>query len=94
VPSLLALPFLSLLPAAGRDYVPLSEPPTTGRQSTANVMVGMLITLVGAVVLAVAWAAQRVGFLPYLIALEAVGMFVAYRLLGAHIRRRPLRREA
>src|SRR5207253_1395745 len=46
VPSLLALPFLSLLPAAGRDYVPLSEPPTTGRQSTANVVVGMLITLV------------------------------------------------
>jgi len=45
-------------------------------------------------VLAVAWAAQRVGFLPYLIALEAVGMFVACRLLGAHIRRRPLRREA
>ena len=60
----------------------------------ANVVVGMLITLVGAVVLAVAWAAQRVGFLPYLIALEAVGMFVACRLLGAHIRRRPLRREA
>ena len=94
VPSLLALPFLSLLPAAGRDYVPLSEPPTTGRQSTANVVVGMLITLVGAVVLAVAWAAQRVGLLPYLIALQVVVMLAACRLLGAHIRRRPLRREA
>lgn len=94
VPSLLALPFLSLLPAAGRDYVPLSEPPTTGRQSTANVVVGMLITLVGALVLAVAWAAQRVGLLPYLIALQVVVMLAACRLLGAHIRRRPLRREA
>ncbi|HUE29521.1 MAG TPA: hypothetical protein VMR79_01530 [Verrucomicrobiae bacterium] len=94
VPSLLALPFLSLLPAAGRDYVPLSEPPTTGRQSTANVVIGMLITLVGAMVLAVAWAAQRAGVLPHLIALQAVVMLAACRLLGAHIRRRPLRREA
>jgi len=93
VPSLLALPFLSLLPAAARDYVPFSEPPTTGRQSTANIVVGMSITLVGAVMLAAAWAAERAGHLPHLIALEAIGMFVACRLLGAHIRRRPLRRE-
>ena len=92
VPSLLALPFLSLLPAAGRDYVPLSEPPTTGRQSTANVVVGMVITLLGATVLAVAWAAQAAGLLPHLIALEAVVVFVACRALGARIRRRPLRR--
>jgi len=49
---------------------------------------------VGAVVLAVAWAAQRVGFLPYLIALQVVVMLAACRLLGAYIRRRPLRREA
>src|SRR5438876_11768780 len=48
LPSLLVLPFLSLLPAAARDYVPLSEPPTTGRQSSTNVVIGMLITVVGA----------------------------------------------
>ena len=73
--------------------MPFSEPPTTGRQSTANIVVGMSITLVGAVMLAAAWAAERAGHLPHLIALEAIGMFVACRLLGAHIRRRPLRRE-
>src|SRR5438034_733082 len=93
VPSLPALPFLSLLPAAARDYVPFSEPPTAGRQSTANIVVGMSITLVGAAMLAAAWAAERAGHLSHLIALEAIGMFVACRLLGAHLRRRPLRRE-
>jgi len=57
-------------------------------------VIGMLITLVGAVVLAVAWAAQRAGFLLHLIALEAIVLFAACRVLGAHIHRRPLRREA
>jgi len=91
VPSLLALPLFSLLPAALRDYVPLSEPPTTGRQSTANVVIGIGITLAGAVTLAVSWAVRSVGYLPHLIAAELVILAVAYRALAARIRNRPIR---
>jgi len=93
LPSLLVLPFLSLLPAAARDYVPLSEPPTTGRQSSTNVVIGMLITVVGAGLLAMSWMALAGGLLPHLIAGEAVVVLVACRALAAHIRHRPLRLE-
>src|SRR5207247_5365499 len=93
LPSLLVLPFLSLLPAAARDYVPLSEPPTTGRQSSTNVVIGMLITVVAARLLAMSWMALAGGLLPHLIAGEAVVVLVACRALAAHIRHRPLRLE-
>ncbi len=91
VPSLLALPIFSLLPAALRDYVPLSEPPTAGRQSTANVFIGMGITLAGAVTLGVSWAVWSVGYLPHLIAAEIVLLALVHRALAARIRARPLR---
>ena len=91
VPSLLALPALSLLPAAFRQYVPLSVPPAMGRQSLANIVVGMITTVVGATTVGLSWFAWRAGWLAHLVAAEAVVLVVGSRLLARRIRNRPLR---
>jgi ABC-2 type transport system permease protein len=91
VPSLVLLPLLSLLPATMRDYVPLSVPPTLGRQSTANIVLGVAITLAGATTLGLAALARGLGYLPHTIAAGVVVVAVACRLLAGHIRDRPFR---
>jgi len=89
-PSLLALPLLSLLPAAFRDYVPLSVPPAIGRRSAANIAIGVVNSVAGGATIGVAWAAWRVGWLPQLVALEAVVVLLGAHLLARRISARPL----
>jgi hypothetical protein len=94
VPSLLAIPVLSLLPAAFRQYVPLSVPPAMGRQSLANIVVGIITTIVGATMVGVSWLAWRAGYLGHLIAVELILLVLGSRVLAHRIRNRPLRGAA
>ena len=91
LPSLLALPLLSLLPAAFRDYVPLSVPPAIGRQSTANILIGMVNSIAGGTTVVTAWVAWRLGWLPHYLVAEATLVFLGTWLLARRIRARPLR---
>jgi ABC-2 type transport system permease protein len=91
IPSLLALPALSLLPAAFRQYVPLSVPPAVGRQSLANIVVGMITTIVGATTVGVSWLAWRTGYLGHLIVAGTMLLALGSRLLARRIENRPLR---
>jgi hypothetical protein len=93
-PGLLALPVLSLLPAAFRDYVPLSVPAQTGRQSLANIVLGMINSVVGGALICLAWVAWRFGWLAHLLAAEAVLVALGAGLLARRIRNRPLRAAA
>jgi len=90
VPSILMLPVLSLLPATFRDYVPLSVPPAMGRQSTANVAVGMLITLLGGTTIGLGALAVGSGHLPALVVAQTALAVPACWLLARRIRNRPL----
>jgi ABC-2 type transport system permease protein len=90
LPSLLALPVLSLLPAALRDYLPLSVPPSIGRQSTANILLGLVTTVAGAATISAAWFAWRAGWLPWLVVGEAVVLAIVWAALARHIGRRPI----
>jgi hypothetical protein len=90
-PTLIALPLLSMLPAALRQYVPLSLPPTTGRQSFVNIVLGLLTTIVGGATVGFAWAAWRIGYLPHFIAVEVLLVTLITRAVAARIRMRPLR---
>ena len=80
-----------MLPAALRQYVPLSIPPTTGRQSFVNILLGLITTTVGGATVGLAWAAWRLGYLPHFIALEVLLVALAVRAVAARIRTRPLR---
>jgi hypothetical protein len=90
VPSLMALPLLSLLPAAFRDYVPLSVPPAIGRQSTANIVIGMVNTIVCGTTVVTAWVAWRFHCLPHFVAAEAMLFLLGARWLSRRIGARPL----
>ena len=94
LPALIALPTLSLAGGLmGGDYLPLSLPPTSGRQGAVNF--GMVI--IGGVWLAVfaglAMAAQRFGWFWWLIGFEVVVLAILHALLLHGIRARPLNRE-
>jgi len=90
LPSLLALPALSLMPAAFRDYVPLSVAPTMGRQSTANILIGMFITMAGASTVFIGGVAWRTGHLAGLVTAEILLLTPFCLLLARRIRNRPL----
>jgi len=90
VPSVLMLPALTFLPATFRDYVPLSVPPAMGRQSTANVAIGMLITIMGGATIGLGALAANSGHLPALVVAQIVLGVPGCRLLARRIRNRPL----
>ena len=90
LPSVLMLPALSFLPATFRDYVPLSVPPAMGRQSTANVAIGMLITIAGGTTIGLGALAARSGHLPALVAAQMALTVPGCRFLARRIRDRPL----
>jgi hypothetical protein len=89
-PSVLMLPALSFLPATFRDYVPLSVPPAMGRQSTANVAIGMLITIMGGATIGIGAVAASSGHLPALVVAQIALGVPGCRLLARRIRNRPL----
>ncbi len=91
LPSLLALPVLTLLPGVFRNYVPLSLPPQTGRQSLSNVLIGMATTLAGGLLIGASVAASQLGLLPHLLAGEVLFVVLAATLLARRIASRPLR---
>jgi len=70
--------------------VPLSVPPAIGRRSAANIAIGVVNSVAGGATIGVAWAAWRVGWLPQLVALEAVVVLLGAHLLARRISARPL----
>jgi hypothetical protein len=90
IPAVLAMPLLSLTQGVRGTYLPLSIPPTTGRQSATNI--GML--LIGAAVMPVlvliGWLARRSGWLWQVIAIELVVLGVLHALALRVIRSRTL----
>ena len=93
VPALLALPTLSLLDGLAGDYLPLSIPPTSGRQGA----IGLVMMLVGFVFLALfaglAALADAQGWLWPMVAAEVAGLLIVHPLMLRRIRLRALRRE-
>jgi hypothetical protein len=57
----------------------------------ANVVLGVLATLIGATTLVVSWMAWRLGYLGHLIVVEVVGVALGSRALARRARARPLR---
>jgi hypothetical protein len=89
LPNLLALPLMTLLPGAFRDYVPLSVQPAAGRQSLTNILMGMLVALIGGATVVAARALWKAGYLPHFIAAELIVVVVGSYLLARAITRRP-----
>jgi hypothetical protein len=93
LPALMALPTLSVLNGLAGDYLPLSLPPTSGRQGAINF--GMM--LVGGLWLAVfsvlAMLADRFHWFWPLVGIEAAALALLHPLLLRGIRIRPLSRD-
>lgn len=93
IPALLAIPTLSLLDGIAGDYLPLSIPPTGGRQGALHV--GMM--LVGFVALAVfgglAALAESRGWLWHMVVVEVALLALVHPLLLRSIRARAFDRE-
>ena len=93
LPALLALPTLSLITGLAGDYIPLSMPPTTGRQGAINVGT-MLIGGIGAVLFVLLGIfGDRSHWFWRLIVVELVGLALVHALLLRGIRVRQLSRE-
>ena len=93
LPALMALPTLSLVTGLAGDYIPLSLPPTTGRQGAINLGT-MLIGGIGAVMfVTIGIIGDRSHWFWKLIVIEAAALAILHPLLLRGIRVRPLRRE-
>lgn len=92
IPGVVAIPVLTLVPAAAQDYLPLSRPVVRGEQGARNVILMFMTMLVMAGVLVVSYLAWEFGYIWYLIAIEAVIVIVLYQYLKRVIRNRPLLR--
>ena len=90
VPGLLILPTLSLIEGLTGDYLPLSQPPQTGRQGAINI--GLYIASVAVVggLSAAGWFARRQGWFGPLIGVEIVLVALLHVALLRGIRARPL----
>jgi hypothetical protein len=91
IPTLLALPTLSLAPGIFSSYVPLSMEPRRGRQSAQNVAAVLMTMLVAGALMGVSYLAWSQGLLWILVAVEVAALAVAHGFLLGVIRRRPMR---
>lgn len=90
IPGVVAIPVLSLVPAAAQDYLPLSRPVARGDQSSRNVSLLFMTMLVMAGVLVASYLAWESGLIWYLVAIEGVVAILLYQYLNRKIRNRPL----
>jgi hypothetical protein len=90
LPLVLVIPTLSLLPGAFGTFLPLSQPPRRGEQSSRNTGIAMLMLLLVCVPVGLAWAARELGVYWPMVAVEFVGLVFAHRWLLRVIRNRPM----
>jgi hypothetical protein len=89
VPALLVMPTLTLIEGLTGDYLPLSLPPTTGRQSAINIGLYLLSTLIAGGLSVAGFFARRSGWFGLLLGVELViviGLHAAL-LRGIRVRR-------
>jgi hypothetical protein len=91
LPMLLAMPTVSLLPGAFGAFLPLSQPPRRGQQSSRNVGVMFAMLLITFVPLGLSYLARELGVLWPMIAAEVVALVFVHRWLARLIRNRPMR---
>ncbi len=92
LPALVPLPTYSLIGGLMGDYLPLSVPPTVGRQGAANLGAMLIGGLSVGLLTALAWVARRHGWFWHLVAVETVVVAIVHLLLLRGIRARPLAR--
>ncbi len=93
LPALLALPTLSLLTGLSGDYIPLSLPPTTGRQGAINVGTMLIGGIGGIVFVVLGIIGDRAHWFWNLIVAEVAALAILHPLLLRGIRARRLSRE-
>ena len=93
IPALAAIPTLSLMDGLAGDYLPLSIPPTSGRQGAINIgiMIASFVTL--AVLAGLAAWAQATGWLWQMAGIELAALAILHPLMLRGIRVRTLSRE-
>ena len=91
LPVVLAMPTVSLLPGAFGAFLPLSQPPRRGEQSSRNVGVSFAMLLFMFAPLGLAYLAREIGALWPMIAVELVALVIAHRWLTSLIRARPMK---
>jgi hypothetical protein len=90
LPLALVIPTLSLIPGAFGTFLPLSQPPRRGEQSSRNVGIATLMMFLVCVPIGLAWAARELGVYWPMVAVEIVGIVLAHRWLLRAIRNRPM----
>jgi hypothetical protein len=91
LPLLLVMPTVSLLPGAFGAFLPLSQPPRRGEQSSRNVGVSFAMTLFMFAPLGLAYLARELGVWWIMIGVEIVAVVIAHRWLMRLIEKRPMR---
>jgi len=91
VPMLVAMPTVSLLPGAFGAFLPLSQPPRRGQQSSRNFGVSIAMSLFMFAPLGLAYVARSFGVLWLFVAIEIAVLVVTHRWLERLIRNRPMR---
>jgi ABC-2 type transport system permease protein len=93
LPALLAMPTLSLMDGLAGDYIPLSLPPTGGRQGAINVMLIVAGLVWNGLLLGGAFFADSRGMFWPMVGVEIAALAIVHPLLLRGIRVRTLRRE-
>lgn len=93
LPALIALPTLSLVSGLAGDYIPLSLPPTAGRQGAIQLGTMLIGGIGGVVFVTLGIIGERSDWLWKLMVIEAAVLALLHPLLLRGIRVRPLRRE-
>lgn len=93
LPALMALPTLSLVSGLGGDYIPLSLPPTAGRQGAIQLGTMLIGGIGGVVFVTLGIIGERSQWFWNLLVIEAAVLALFHPLLLRGIRVRPLRRE-
>lgn len=92
LPALMALPTLSLSAGLAGDYIPLSLPPTTGRQGAINLGAMLLGGVGGVAFVTLGILSDKGHWFWNLIVIEGVALVILHPLLLWGIRTRRLRR--
>jgi hypothetical protein len=92
LPIAILIPTLSLVPGLFGDYLPLSMPPRRGRQSSQNLALILATIALTGLVFGLAIAAQKLGFLWILVAVELVCVLGIHQVLLRRIHDRRMGR--
>ena len=90
LPGVIAIPLLSLAPGVVDDYLPLSQRPSRGDQSSRNLGMMFFSMISMGIVMGISYIAWVFGVLWYAIGIEVVAAAILYYFLNRIIRRRPL----